>query len=114
SLSLNPSDWKSFELLQSVIDTFPDPIFVKDLQHRWIACNSAHCTLMGRPYADIIGHSDPDYFPPEQVEVFWQGDDQVVSTGQPLENEELHAQRDGSVRVIWTRKFPLKNERGDV
>ena len=38
-----------------MIDAFPDPIFVKDLQHRWIACNSAHCTLMGRSYIDITG-----------------------------------------------------------
>lgn len=114
SWSINPSDWKSFELLQSVIDTFPDPIFVKDVQHRWIACNAAFGTLMGLPYADIIGHSDPEYVPPEQVEIFWQNDDLVVSTGQPIENEELLTDRDGSVRVIWTRKFPLKNERDEA
>jgi len=30
SWSINPADWKSFELLQRVIDAFPDPIFVKD------------------------------------------------------------------------------------
>jgi rsbT co-antagonist protein RsbR len=110
--SINPTDWKSFELVQNVIDTFPDPIFVKDLQHRWIACNSAFCTLMGRSYAEVIGHGDPDYFPPEQVKVFWEGDDQVVSTGQPIENEELLTHQDGSVHVIWTRKFPLKNDQG--
>jgi len=110
--SINPTDWKSFELVQNVIDTFPDPIFVKDLQHRWIACNSAFCTLLGRSYAEVIGHGDPDYFPPEQVKVFWEGDDQVVSTGQPIENEELLTHQDGSVHVIWTRKFPLKNDQG--
>src|SRR5437868_5035908 len=110
--SINPADWKSFELLQHVIDTIPDPIFVKDLQHRWIVFNHAFCELMGRPYADIIGHSDPDYFPPEQVKVFWEGDDRVVTSGLPNENEELLTQADGSVRVIWTRKLPLKNDRG--
>jgi rsbT co-antagonist protein RsbR len=114
SWSINPSDWKSFELLQRVIDTLPDTIFVKDLQHRWIACNSAFCTLMGLPYADIIGHSDPDYVPPEQAEAFWQNDDKVVSTGQPIENEELLTNRDGTNRVIWTRKFPLRNEQGEA
>jgi rsbT co-antagonist protein RsbR len=112
SWSINPSDWKSFELLQSVIDTFPDPIFVKDVQHRWIACNRAFCELMGRPYAEVIGHGDADYFPPEQVKVFAEGDDRVVATGQPIENEELITHQDGSVRVIWTRKFPLKNDQG--
>src|SRR4051794_40397427 len=98
--SINPSGWTSFELLQSVIDTFPDPIFVKDVQHRWIACNSAFCILLGRPYAEVIGHSDVDYFPPEQVKIFWEGDDQVVLTGQPTANEELITHQDGSVRVI--------------
>ena len=114
SWSINPSDWKSFELLQRVIDTFPDPIFVKDVQHRWIACNGAFCTLMRLPYADIIGHSDPDYIPPEQAEIFWQNDDRVVATGQPIENEELLTQQDGNIRVIWTRKFPLRDEPGEV
>ena len=109
-----PADWRSFELLQSVIDTFPDPIFVKDLQHRWIACNGAFCTLMDRTYAEIIGHSDPDYVPPEQVEIFWQNDDLVVSTGQAIENEELLTYQKGSVRLIWTRKFPLRNAQGIV
>ena len=111
---ITPSDWKSFELLQRVIDAIPDPIFVKDLQHRWIVFNTAFCELMGRPYADIIGHSDPDYFPPEQVKVFWDGDDQVIATGLPIYNEELLTQSDGSVRVIWTRKLPMKNDRGTV
>jgi len=114
SVSLSHSDWRSFELLQSVIDTVPDPIFVKDLQHRWIASNQAFCTLMGRQYDEVIGHSDPDYFPPEQTKIFWEGDDQVASTGQPIEIEELLTHQDGSVRVIWTRKFPLRNQRGDL
>jgi rsbT co-antagonist protein RsbR len=111
--SIDPADWKSFELLQNVIDTLNDPIFVKDLQHRWIACNHAFCGLLGRGYEEIIGKSDPDYFPPDQVEIFWQGDDQVVSSGAVLESEELITQSNGSIRVIWTRKFPLKNQQGE-
>jgi rsbT co-antagonist protein RsbR len=67
---------------------------------------------MGRPYAEVIGYGDADYFPPEQVKVFAEGDDLVVATGRPIENEELLTHQDGSVRVIWTRKFPLKNGQG--
>ena len=49
--SITPSDWKSFELLQHVIDTVHDPIFVKDLQHRWIVFNmhSANCWASRMP-----------------------------------------------------------------
>jgi len=106
--------WQSFELLQHAIDGLSDPFFVKDLQHRWIACNQAFCALLGRPYAEIIGRSDPDYIPPEQVEVFWRGDDEVTSTGTPQASEEVISPADGETRYIWTRKWPMRKEHGQV
>lgn len=112
--SIPQSHWASFELLQTVLDTIPDPIFVKDLQHRWIACNQAFCTLLGHPYDAIIGHSDPDLWPPEQAEVFWRGDDAVIESGRPHESEELATGADGIVRTIWTRKFPMRSPQGDI
>ena len=109
-----PSNWESFELLQAAIDALSDPIFVKDLQHRWIACNQAFCALLGLPREAIIGHSDPDYSPKEQYEVFWRVDDAVIASGQPHFNEEVHTSPDGVQRTIWTRKFPLRDANGKV
>jgi rsbT co-antagonist protein RsbR len=108
------SAWQSFELLQQAIDTLSDPFFVKDLQHRWIACNQAFCALLGRAHAELIGRSDPDYVPPEQVEVFWRGDDEVTTTGRPQASEEVITPADGEMRYIWTRKWPMRNEHGQV
>jgi rsbT co-antagonist protein RsbR len=108
------SSWISFELLQLVIDTIPDPIFVKDLEHRWVACNGGFCALIGHPYDALIGRSDPDYWPPEQARIFWQFDDEVFRTGQVNENEEQATGVDGVIRTIWTRKFPLRNVDGKV
>jgi rsbT co-antagonist protein RsbR len=112
--SITPSDWKSFEFLQTVIDAVDDPIFVKDLQHRWIACNQAFCALMSHPHEVLIGSSDPDYVPPDQVKVFWDIDDMVTSTGVPFENEEEITPADGVARTIWTRKFPIRDAAGQV
>lgn len=106
--------WQSFDLLQNTLDTITDPIFVKDLQHRWIVFNQAFCALLDRPYAEIIGRSDPDYFTPEQVEVFWQGDDEVNFTGVTRESEESLTRPDGTVRYIWTRKFAMRNQQGAI
>src|SRR3954453_11536225 len=114
SVALNPSDWRSFELLQRVIDAFPDPIFAKDLQHRWIACNQTFCTLLGQPYEAVIGRSDPDFWQPEQAEVFWRMDDEVIASGTLSENEELLTSADGILRTIWTRKYPLRNIQGNL
>ncbi|XXX72858.1 PAS domain-containing protein [Sorangium sp. So ce134] len=111
---IDSSDWKTFELLQLVIDTVPDPIFVKDRRHRWIACNPGFCTLIGQSYGDLIGRSDPDYWPKEQADLFWSYDDLVFNSGEPSENEEQATGADGVTRTIWTRKFPMKNARGEV
>jgi rsbT co-antagonist protein RsbR len=113
-ISISPSDWKSFEMLQNVIDTFNDPIFAKDLQHRFIACNRALCALLGQSHEAVIGHSDPDFVHLEQAEIFWRMDDEVIASGTPNENEELLTSADGILRTIWTRKYPLRNVQGNV
>ncbi|HET9224782.1 MAG TPA: PAS domain-containing protein [Roseiflexaceae bacterium] len=113
-LLTSQSNWKSFELLQAIIDTFPDPIFVKDLQHRWIACNQAFCTIIGQPYDTLIGRSDPDFWPAEQAEVFWRLDDEVFTSGEFRGNEEGITVPDGSLHTIWTRKYPLRDAEGQV
>lgn len=111
--SVDPSEWESFGFLQSVIDTLHDPLFVKDLQHRWIACNQAFCTLMGQPYEALIGHSDPEYVPQEQVEMFWAADDAVMASGQSSHSEEPITVA-GVARMIWTRKTPLRDAGGRI
>jgi two-component system CheB/CheR fusion protein len=91
--------------LESVVDALPSPLFVKDEQHRWILMNERFCRLVGRPREQLLGRSDPEFFPPEQVEVFWRQDDLVFATGELNENEELITAPDsGEVHVIVTRK----------
>ncbi len=109
-----PPLWQSFATLQAGIDALPDPIFIKDLQHRWIAINTAFCTLIGQPYAALIGRSDPDFWPPEQTAVFWAGDDAVFTSQQPTIQEEQALNPAGIARTIWTRKFPLYDSAGTL
>ena len=53
--------------------------------------------------------SDPDFFPPEQVEVFWALDDQLFDLGEHNENEEFLTDEKGVVHTIWTRKYPVRD-----
>lgn len=105
-----PSDRTDAVLLQAAIDAFSDPIFVKDRAHRWTAVNAAFCKLLGRTPGELLGHSDPDCFPPEQAELFWRLDDAVFESGRENENEERLTDANGVVRTIWTRKYPLRGE----
>jgi two-component system cell cycle sensor histidine kinase/response regulator CckA len=90
--------------LQSVLNRIGDPVFVKDRQHRLVLVNDAECRLAGRSRAGLIGKTDYDFFPKEQVDVFWHQDDLVFATGQENINEEVITDADGVVRTIVTKK----------
>lgn len=76
------------DFLEKIINYIGDPIFVKDSQHRLILVNDAECALAGRTREDLLGKTDYDFFPKEQVDVFWQKDDEVLETGKENINEE--------------------------
>lgn len=105
---------QNLEFLQAMLDAMADPIFVKDREHRWVAFNQAFCELIGKPREELEGKSDPDVFPPDQVEVFWRLDDELFASREANENEEFLTDEDGLVHTIWTRKYPIFDEEGEV
>ncbi|NMO17392.1 PAS domain-containing protein [Pyxidicoccus fallax] len=104
----------SHDDMRRAFDLLADPVFVKDRKHRWLYHNEAFAKLMGRPSSELIGKSDDAYMPPETVKLFWANDDLVFNSGQPHENEEPVPFPDGTVHTVWTRKYPMRNEAGEV
>jgi PAS domain S-box-containing protein len=97
---------ESKEYLDSVIDAFDDPIFVKDDKHRWVLLNDAACRMLGRSRNELIGKSDYDFLPKEQADEFWRVDDLVFKTGEPNVNEEKITWGK-EIRTISTKKSLL-------
>lgn len=94
----------SEEFLKHTINATPDPIFVKDEQHRWVVLNDAFCELMGKPRSELIGKSRYDFLPSAKAEVFEQKDEEVLRTGIPVETEEKFTDSVGKERVISTKR----------
>lgn len=107
----DPGD-DSSSLLCRILDALPNPIFVKDAAHRWLALNDSCCRLIGLPREELLGRSDYDCFPAPQAEVFWAKDDEVLSTGRTSENEELVTDKQGNTHVVLTRKSLHKDGEG--
>jgi PAS domain S-box-containing protein len=97
---------KSKEYLDSVIEAFEDPVFVKDEKHRWVLLNEAACQMLGRSREALIGKSDYDVLPKDQADEFWRVDDLVFKTGKPNVNEEKITWGD-KIRTISTKKSLL-------
>jgi two-component system, NtrC family, sensor kinase len=103
----------SQEFLDSILDGIPDPVFVKDAQHRWILANRAFCEMLGIGREELIGKSDYDISLKEHADIFWEQDDIVLSTESESMNEEYHSDIMGNIRFIATKKTCFKDVAGN-
>ncbi|MEG4212398.1 PAS domain S-box protein [Microcoleus sp. S13_B4] len=94
----------SEEFLNHTINATPDPIFVKDEQHRWVVLNDAFCDLIGKRRSELIGNSGYEFFPPAQADLFWQQDEQVLQRSIPEQTEETFIDSVGKERILSTKK----------
>ncbi|MFB8792411.1 MAG: CHASE2 domain-containing protein [Potamolinea sp.] len=105
---------RSKEFLQTVIDTIPDPVFVKDKEHRWIILNQAFCNFIGYPLETLMEKSDYDIFPQHEAESFWTQDELIFQTGETKEKEEELTDIFGTTHWISTKKSLYKDAAGNL
>jgi PAS domain S-box-containing protein len=99
---------QSHTFMKAIIDQIPDPIFIKDREHRWITVNTAFAQgILGQPEEMILSRSDYDYLPKEQADWFWKYDNLMFETGESQETEEVITNAVGELRTLYTRKIPL-------
>lgn len=103
---------KRHSLLADVIHFLPNPVFVKDRQHRWVMLNEAFSSFFGKTPEQMLGKSDYDFFPAEEAAIFWEKDDLVFSSGEINENEESFTDANGVQRWILTRKSAFLDASG--
>ncbi len=94
----------SEEFFKHTINATPDPIFVKDEQHRWLVLNDAFCELMGKTRQELIGKSGYEFLSPAKAQRFWQKDEEVFITGIAEETEEKFTDCAGNQRIISIKK----------
>lgn len=104
---------ENVEFLNNVINTLSDPVFVKDDKHTLVLVNNAYCVFLGISSDQVIGKSDYDFFPKDQVDVFWEKDDEILNSGILNINEEKITNFQGEVRDIVTKKSLYTNPNGE-
>ena len=96
-------------LYHSLVETLPQNIFRKNLQHQFTFGNKHFCSVLGRPLEEILGKTDFDFFPKELAEKYQRDDRQVIETGEPYETVEEH-QPPGSGKIyVQVVKTPLRD-----
>ncbi|MEM7555035.1 MAG: CHASE2 domain-containing protein [Cyanobacteria bacterium P01_A01_bin.84] len=95
---------RSKEFLEEIINSIPDPVYVKDNKNQWTVLNNAFCKFIGHSKQTLIDKSDSDFFPAEELEVFQKQDKLVLLTRQPNENEEKFTNAKGFTHLIATKR----------
>lgn len=103
----------SYHFLNHLIDSIPDPVFVKNRQHNWLLLNKAFCQFIGKQRNELLGKSDYDFFPKEEADVFWAKDEIVFETRMVNVNEEFFTTDSGNTYYIQTVKSMFVSTKGD-
>ena len=110
-------------LLNTIIDSTPDWIFVKDTDHRYILANKGYADSLHLEPDDFIGKNDLELGFPEEIvkgnpekgiRGFWADDREIMESGEiKIIDEEPAVVNDQPV-VLSTIKVPLQNIEGNV
>ncbi|MBD2184358.1 PAS domain S-box protein [Planktothrix sp. FACHB-1355] len=100
-------------LLNSVIEGTANPIFVKDIEGRYVMINSAGASVFGRTIEEIIGKKDLELLPPKIARKLIQTDRRIIASGKTERLEEVLVVN-GITRTYFSTKCPYPNPEGKI
>ncbi len=100
-------------MLRVLIDTLPDPVWFKDMQGTYLACNRRFEQFLGRPAEHIVGQTDYALMHREQADFFRHHDRLALERDAPsINEEEVVFASDGHREILETIKAPVRDEHG--
>ncbi len=105
------------QLLQTLIDSTPDHIYMKDTQHHFIIANQAMLHSLGATHLeDLADKTDRDFHAPERAEQFWQEENDIIRSGNSLINREANVvdSETGTLRWLLSNKIPVRDAQGNI
>ncbi|WP_377478428.1 MAG: PAS domain S-box protein [Microcoleus anatoxicus] len=101
-------------LLESILESTADLIFVKDTQGRYVSLNSKTAAFFGKSKAEVIGKKDTDFFSPEIVAKLVEIDRRVIQSGLEETVEEVVEDLDGNLQTYLATKSPWRDREGNI
>lgn len=110
-LSLSQSE----ALLNTLVKTIPDLIWLKDRNGVYLSCNTMFERFFGAPKEQIIGKTDYDFVDHELADFFRENDRIAMEKGSPSINEEwITFADDGHKALLETVKTPMFGNEGNL
>jgi len=101
-------------LLRTVLDSSPDPIFLKDRNCRLILANPATFAVVGKPAEAMIGKTDAEFYDDAATgRAIMENDQRIMNSGKMEVVEETVSDPTGT-RVYLSTKAPYRDTEGRV
>lgn len=96
-------------LLRTLMEAWPDLVYAKDKESRFVAANAKTAAVMGaKSPEEMIGRTDLDYHPPDLALDFLASERQQIESGRAvMGREETVIGPDGETVWLSTTKVPL-------
>lgn len=101
------------DLLQAVVDTSPDPIFVKNTDGTYRVANAAVLQALNKGGPAIVGRRDRDFLP-GPIAAALEAADRRVFAGETVVIEEIAEDLGPATRTFLSTKTPLRNGAGEI
>lgn len=109
---------ENLKLTQMLVDAIPIPLFYKDMEGRYMLCNSSYCkTIIGMSQDTIVGKTAKELenlFPAEYAELYQEKDIELIKDRGIQVYEGPIKCYDGLVRQYIVSKTLIKDLRGNT
>ncbi len=101
--------------LQAILQHVPQLVWLKDRQGRYVTCNARFEAFFDLPVAKLQGHTDADFFPPEQARLYREDDEICLQSRTMLTTQRWLQPAGGAAAVLLeVNKIALRDAQGQA
>lgn len=100
--------------LQLLIETIPTPVYYKNLEGKYVGCNSAFSDIVGKSKSDIIGQSCLNLFPEETALKHKKREEELLKSRETSRFEAVIQNANGDELYVIYNKAVYFNDKNKV
>ncbi len=94
----------NLDFLENILDGIDYPVFVKDIDHKYVVINKSFADLVEMPENEIIGKTEFDLFDEKSAKYYCEKDNLLFEKRENIEYEEHFVSPSGKKSIISVRK----------